>query len=244
MDNEKTNGSLLGDLTFTQVAAGAAASAASFALAKQTGILGSVIGAAVGSIAATIAGQIFTSMIDRSVEGIRSIESSHQSDDPAQLQPQHAVQAQTPRRGRTVKHALIALAVAAAAGLAAVWVYSVGVDIFTEGKGIGTQAPVIEYVMAPQDYATPSETEAVEEEEKAADEAQTAEAGTTDTAETTGELPAETETTTPEETPAAEPTTPETPSTPVTPDDTASRIPLETETPLSTPITEGTSSQG
>lgn len=243
MDNEKTTGSLLGDLTFTQVVAGAAASAASFALAKQTGILGSVIGAAVGSIAATIAGQIFTSMIDRSVEGIRSIEAPHQDDGSTQAQPQHAVQAQAPKR-HVLKHALIALAVAAAAGLAAVWVYSVGVDIFTEGKGIGTQAPVIEYVMAPQDYATPSETEAVEEEEQAAEEAQTAEAGTTDTAETTGELPAETETTTPEETPAAEPTTPETPSTPVTPGDTASRIPLETETPLSTPITEGTSSQG
>jgi hypothetical protein len=160
MEQETTQRSLLGDLSLTQIIAGAAASATSFALAKQTGILGSVIGAAVGSIAATIAGAVFTNMINRSVEGIRGFDAADDYATQSSVQPGSAMR---PTR-RSHKHALIALAIAMVAGLAAVWVYATGVDIFTAGRGIGTQAPVIEYVMAPQDYQTAPEEEPVESE--------------------------------------------------------------------------------
>ena len=158
MDSEATNRSLLGDLTLTQVIAGAAASAASFALAKQTGILGSVIGAAVGSVAATIAGQVFTSMLDRSVESIRATTVPYDRMVPVQT---------VKRKKRSHKPALAALAIAALVGIAAVGVYAVGVDFITAGKGIGTQAPIIEYVMVPAE----PEPEASEEDEAAAEEA-------------------------------------------------------------------------
>ena len=160
MEKDIKQGSIFGDLTITQIIAGAAASATSFALAKQTGILGSVIGAAVGSIAATIAGAVFTNMINRSVEGIRGFDAADDYATQKTVQPGSAMR---PTR-RPHKHALIALAIAMVAGLAAVWVYAAGVDIFTAGRGIGTQAPVIEYVMAPQDYQTAPEEEPVESE--------------------------------------------------------------------------------
>lgn len=249
MNDEKTNGSLLGDLTFTQVVAGAAASAASFALAKQTGILGSVIGAAIGSVAATIAGQVFTSMLDRSVEGIRSIET--QGDSTVQLQPQHAEQAQAPKH-RTLKRAAIALALTAAAGLAAVWVYSVGVDIFTEGQGIGTQAPVIEYVMAPQDYASAPE-ETTEDEAASAEESQPAETEAETTTGTEGTAPADGTETLPSETDAAategatptDSSSPATPTAPVSSTDTAAAVPVTaTTSETSSSAREGASAQG
>ncbi|MCR4869850.1 MAG: hypothetical protein K5859_00965 [Atopobiaceae bacterium] len=153
MEKDIKQGSIFGDLTITQIIAGAAASAASFALAKQTGILGSVIGAAVGSVAATIAGAVFTSMINRSVEGIRGIETA---DDRATQGAAHLGAAPRPAR-RTHKHALIALAIAMVAGFAAVWVYAAGVDIFTGGHGIGTQAPVVEYISGT--YTEPEQDE-------------------------------------------------------------------------------------
>ncbi|MBQ3338990.1 MAG: hypothetical protein IJG82_05260 [Atopobiaceae bacterium] len=159
MEKDVRQGSIFGDLTITQIIAGAAASATSFALAKQTGILGSVIGAAVGSVAATIAGALFTSMINRSVEGIRGVEAADGSATQGTVQLGSAPQ---PTR-RSHKHALIALAIAMVAGLAAVWVYAAGVDIFTAGRGIGTQAPVVEYISG-------TYTEPEQDEEAVADE--------------------------------------------------------------------------
>ena len=175
MEKDIRQGSIFGDLTITQIIAGAAASATSFALATQTGILGSVIGAAVGAVAATIAGAVFTSMINRSVEGIRGYDAA---DDRA---IQGAVQlGSAPQPAcRSHKHALIALAIAMVAGFAAVWVYAAGVDIFTAGRGIGVQAPVIEYVSGtytePEEDVAPTDGTELPADETAPDAEQPAE---------------------------------------------------------------------
>ncbi len=175
MEKDIKQGSVFGDLTITQIIAGAAASATSFALAKQTGILGSVIGAAVGSVAATIAGAVFTSMINRSVEGIRGYDAADDRAIQGAVQLGHAPQ---PAR-RSHKHALIALAIATVAGFAAVWVYAAGVDIFTAGRGIGVQAPVIEYVSGtytePEEDAAPTDETELPVDETVPDEEQPAE---------------------------------------------------------------------
>lgn len=167
METEKSRGSLFGDLTMTQVAAGALAAATSFALSHRIGVAGSMIGAAVGSVAASIAGQLYKSMISHSVEGIRSIDTRKDA-----------------APGRAHGPALSAAAATLLVGVVAVGIYASGVTAATDGQGIGTQAPVIDYVMGASAAQPETEGEAAPEDEAGADAADAGQAGQAEPGET------------------------------------------------------------
>ncbi|RVU98672.1 hypothetical protein EII22_02390 [Coriobacteriales bacterium OH1046] len=154
METEKNRESLFGDLTITQVAAGALAAATSFALSHRIGIAGSVIGAAVGSVAASVAGQLYKSMISHSVEGIRGIDTRKDA-----------------APGRSRGPVLGAVAATLLVGVIAVGIYASGVTAATGGQGIGTQATVIEYVTGVPAEQPEAEGAAPLEDGAAADEA-------------------------------------------------------------------------
>lgn len=147
METEKNKEPLFGDLTIAQVAAGALAAATSFALSHKIGVAGSMIGAVVGSVAARVAGQLYTSVISRSLEGIHSID-THKDAEP----------------NATRRHALGAAVAALLVGVIAVGVYASGVTAATDGQGIGTQATVIEYVTgAPAEQAETDDAATLED---------------------------------------------------------------------------------
>ena len=170
MEQEATRRSLLGDLSLTQVIVGAMAAATSFAFSQRIGVLGSVIGAAIGSVAASIASQIYRSIIDRSLESIRGV-------DQGNAMRKH---------GRPSRMPYAAAALALLVGLGTLGVYMTGVDLFTGGAGIGTQAPIVEYIYVPAEEPAPEEEPeaTVEEDAAAATEqgsAEQSEAAETDT---------------------------------------------------------------
>lgn len=70
-EKEKGKG-LLGDLTVSQVAAGALAAVTSMLMSAQIGIAGSVIGAAVGSVVSTVASQLYKRFLQSSAEHLKS----------------------------------------------------------------------------------------------------------------------------------------------------------------------------
>jgi len=169
MEQEATRRSLLGDLSLTQVIVGAMAAATSFAFSQRIGVLGSVIGAAIGSVAASITSQIYRSIIDRSIEGFRGVD-------------QHGT---VQRHARPSRMPYAAAALALLVGIGALGVYMTGVDLFTGGAGIGTQAPIVEYIYVPAEEPAPEEKPeaTVEEDAAAATEqgsAEQAEAAVTD----------------------------------------------------------------
>lgn len=82
----KKRESLFGDLTFSQVAAGALAAVTSMFLASSVGIAGSLIGAAVGSVVATVSSQMYRRFLNASAEKLhvtasRQDESADSSED-------------------------------------------------------------------------------------------------------------------------------------------------------------------
>lgn len=169
MEQKATRRSLLGDLSLTQVIVGAMAAATSFAFSQRIGVLGSVIGAAIGSVAASITSQIYRSIIDRSIEGFRGVD-------------QHGT---VQRHARPSRMHYAAAALALLVGIGALGVYMTGVDLFTGGAGIGTQAPIVEYIYVPAEEPAPEEKPeaTVEEDTAAATEqgsAEQAEAAVTD----------------------------------------------------------------
>ncbi len=71
----KRIGNLFGDLTFSQVAAGALAAVTSMLLASSVGIAGSLIGAAVGSVVATVSSQVYRRFLNASAEKLHGVAS-------------------------------------------------------------------------------------------------------------------------------------------------------------------------